>query len=274
MDLSLLKKRKRLGILCAFCCIVLFVSLLDGLLARFRQNPHEFHVLPGSEIPVMGPLPHDIKNLELLKVSIHPDNGVGFAFVGTQSGYWLGGTFWRALVEVPKRVPEGKYIITVSAPFPYDKKPLGVFTIWVHENPRAIQKTSLSLFRRYLGLNPWFIFSATFGIVFLLGGWLFLVSSRMEKILKEEGIGEIYRVLVDKEQNRTYVLFSIGKNSGISEKDSLEVIDTNGKVVASVEVKELFENDGVGLLLEANSKIKPGLFIRKGKGFTNLERLT
>lgn len=263
MDLSLFRKRKALGIVCTFFCIVLSLALLDGLFARFRQPPHEFHVLPGSEIPVMGPLPQDIGSLELLKITTIPESGIGFSFTGTQSGYWLGGTYWRATVEIPKNISAGKYIITVEAPSPYDKKPLARFTIFIHDSPEAIRSASLSLFKRYLGVNPWVVFLGTLAIVFYLGIRLFILSSRIERLLKQEGMGEIYRVFINGESRETYALFSIGKNEKIIDKDLLEVIDLKGNIVGTVKVKELFERDGIGLFLECKINPVPGLLVRK-----------
>lgn len=263
MDLTLFKRRRRLGILCAICCVVVFIALIDALLARFRQNPHEFHVLPESKIDVMGPLPQDIKDLSHLKVTISPDDGIGFSFMGTQSGYWLGGTFWRAAIEVPKKIPEGKYVVTVTGPPPYDKKPLARFTISVHGDPEGIRKASLSLFKRYLSINPWFVFSSSFVCALCLGAGLFLLSSRIEKLLRNEGIGEVYRILFDQEKSQTYLLFGIGRNVGLTEKDLLEIIDLDGKIIGTAEIKELYERDGVGLLLECKIKPSPGLLVRK-----------
>ncbi len=263
MDTSLFVRRRRLGILCAVVCFILLIALIDGLLARFRQHPHEFHVLPGTEIPVMGPLPAELQKLEELKVKIEPENGIRFSITGTQTGYWLGGTFWRATILIPEQIPESQYVITVTAPLQQIKKPLARFTVFVHKDKKGVQSASLSFFTKYLGINPWLIFSLSLGIATSIGLLLFLLSSRIEKLLLQEGIGEIYRVFTDQERNQTYVLFGLGRENGIAEDDTLEVLDQNGKSVGKAKIKELFDRNGIAVISDCETNPKPGFLIRK-----------
>jgi len=81
MDTVLFKRRKALGIMCSLCCFVLLIALLDGLFARFRQNPNEFHVLPGTQIPVIGALPPEIQDLRKLQVTMIPEQGLRFTLL-------------------------------------------------------------------------------------------------------------------------------------------------------------------------------------------------
>jgi len=262
MEADLFKRRKIMGIMCSLCCFVLLIALVDGLLARFRQNPSEFHILTGTQISVIGPLPSDIQDLRKLQVTMTPEYGIRFALLGTQTGYWLGGTLWRATVDVLPEAPKGKYIIKVTAP-PYSKKPLREFTIFVYDDPKAIQRVSLSMFRRYLGVNPWVVFCGALGIAVCLGSTLFLLSSRIERLLKEKGFGEIYRVIFDHEAGKTFVFFGLGESNGISEGDMLEVFNTNGEKLGRIEVKEVSENDGIGLWEDKNILLKSGFLVKK-----------
>lgn len=264
MDTSLFVRRKRLGFLCAVVCFILLITLVDGLFARFRQHPHEFHVLSGTEIPVMGPLPKEVNKLEELRVIIEPEHGIRFSLVGTQTGYWLGGTFWRAIIEIPKQIREGKYVITVAAPVPQIKKPLAQFTVFIHKDKKDVQSASLSFFTKYLGVNPWLIFSSSLLVDIGIGGLLFLLSSRIESLLLQEGIGEIYRVFTDQEHRQTYLLFGLGRENGIGEDDTLEVLDTGGKNVGTAKVREVFDRTGIAMMLQGEVNPKPGFLVRKG----------
>jgi hypothetical protein len=262
MDTVLFKRRKALGIMCSVFCFILLIALLDGLFARFRQNPNEFHVLPGTQIPVIGPLPPEIQDLRKLQVTMIPEQGLRFTLLGTQTGYWLGGTLWRATVDVLPEAHKGKYIIKVTAP-PYSKKPLREFTIFVYDDPKAIQRASLSIFRRYLDVNPWIVFCGALAIAVSLGGALFLLSSRIERLLREEGFGEIYRVIFDHEEGKTFAFFGLGARNGISEGDVLEVFNTTGEKVGQIEVKKVSENDGIGLWDGENTLPKQGFLVKK-----------
>ncbi|MEJ5301767.1 MAG: hypothetical protein WHS38_12345 [Thermodesulforhabdaceae bacterium] len=268
MDVSLFNRRKKLGIMCAICCLVFLIALVDGLLARFRQNPHEFHVLPGAQISVIGPLPPDIQDLEKLKLTIIPEKAIRVTLLGTKTGYWLGGTLWQGVIEILPEASQGKYIVKVTAPAPHDKKPLREFTIFVHSGQKDLQKVSLSMFRRYMGINPWIVSCGALGTALFLGGTLFLLSSRIDRLLRLEGFGEIYRVIFDHEGRKTYVFFGLGKKDGISEEDILEVFNTDGKKVGRIEAKDVYEGDSIGLWKEGDILPKPGFLVKRQGSFS------
>ena len=54
------RRRNFLGKVGACCCLLVFLALLDGLVARFREPPNMLKILPGESLEINGPLQDEV----------------------------------------------------------------------------------------------------------------------------------------------------------------------------------------------------------------------
>ena len=104
MDLyQISQKRSLLGKVGAALCGLLFLALLDGLIAQFRQPQNVFKVLPGESVEINGPLPWDVKGVEELAYSGDSEH-LRLTFVTLHKGYFLGGDRWLGQLSVGRGI--------------------------------------------------------------------------------------------------------------------------------------------------------------------------
>jgi len=249
--------RKWTGRLGAFFCLLLLLSLLDALIARFREPLNHFSGLPGSRTAVSGPLAEKITDLrELTYQTNAPD--IHLVFESLQTGYWFGGNLWTGTVLIGPRVDQGRYHLFVHPKNNPRNTPASLLEIQVFKDLTASYRQSKSFIKRTLLINPWFIALSSIPVILLTFGIVFYLSHKAEALLAEQGKAEIYRIT--KEENGRRIFFGLGRNQGIEPGHSLTVIDPDGREIGSVIVQEVFEGHSTASL-NPELNVSPGFII-------------
>jgi hypothetical protein len=258
MTLDTINHRRRLaGRAAALCCLLFFLSAVDGLLSRFGQSANELRLLPGESIQVNGSASETVRNPEDLKYASESDL-IRLSFEKIHTGFWLGGLMWRGELTTSTDIRAGDYIVTVSAKSESPAKPLTIFQVRVFGDPAGLQQSSASVIQRYTGISPWWSAVLYVPLVIVFSGIVYLCSQRREQLLKQEGKAEIYRI--SRKDDEYEVSFALGKKHAVRVGSVLTLLDKTGVPIGSVTVKDAYEEDATAVVT-SDSPPAPGFIV-------------
>ena len=235
------------------------LAILDGVIAKFREPVNLFHLLPGEEVKIDGPIPENIKQThDLTYDSDSPDLTV--AFEAIHSGYFFGGNMWRGRLLVGKNLSPGKYTITVRPKELPPNKPGFQFRVVVHQNILSQRAAYRSIIRRLTGRSPYLVAAAFLPLIGITMGLIFLLSRRIEVLQAESGLAEIYQVA--RGEGNYLIAFGLGNKHGLNPGDQVTLLDPNGNYVGSAVVERTSDTDSVALATIAQ-EIKPGYLVSR-----------
>jgi hypothetical protein len=251
--------RNRAGKIGTVLCLLLFLAILDALMARFREPLNHFSGLPGEVIAVTAPLADQTENLQELTYQ-KSSEGITLHFEALQKGYWLGGAMWNGTLRIDPTVSPGAYTVTVQSLKETQKKAGSRFYIQVYKNQADLQKNSPSFFLSLLGISPWR--TALFLIPWVIGsfGIVFYLSNQRERLLSQEGKAEVYRVrTIEKEQE---IFFALGREQGIKPGTLLALHDFQDTEIGPVIVFEVSETYSTARV-DRDWNVLPGFMVSR-----------
>lgn len=242
-QISVLRKfARRIG---AIFFILIFVAVIDGCIAKFREPINVFNILPGQSAKVDGPLDLKIQDIKELTYTSTSDN-VRLSFDAIQAGFWLGGNMWIGTVTTDKLIPPGEYDVTVYTRGETDIKKKFVFRIKVFKDYASYRQSFKSVIRRYLDFSPWWILLFCLPLSALTVGIVFFLSKRFEELLAREGKAEIYRII--RGDNGCEISFGLGTNHGIQPGARLSLLNESGHPAGSAVVQKVTETDSSAIV--------------------------
>jgi hypothetical protein len=242
-------------------CILLFLAILDPLVARFREPLNHFSCLPGSHIPVTGPLAEKMEDPRELTYQANSKE-IQLVFEAIQTGYWFGGYMWNGTLIVGSQIQPGGFRLTVQSKKGPQKNPLSLFEIEVFKDQASLLHQSKSFIERSLEINPWKVVLFLIPSILLTFGIVFYLSHRAEVLLAEQGKAEVYRIT--KGENGDQIFFGLGRNQGIQPGHRLTLIDNQGREVGSVIAQEVFEGHSTARL-DTGLNVSPGFIISQSQ---------
>jgi hypothetical protein len=249
--------RKWIGRIGTLLCLLLFLAILDALVARFREPLNHFSCLPDSRIAVTGPLVGKIADPRELTYQTNSKE-IRLVFEAVQTGYWFGGYMWNGTLLVGPRIEPGGYQLTVYSKKGDQKSSPALFEIEVSKDLAAYHHQSKSFIERSLEINPWTVALGLIPFILLTFGTVFYLSHRAEILLAEQGKAEVYRVT--KEESGYRIFFGLGRNQGIQPGYRLNVMDNQGREVGSIIAQEVFEGHSTAQL-DSGLNVSPGFII-------------
>ncbi len=258
MDLRQVSQgRQLLGKIGAALCILLFLAVLDGLVALFRQPPNLLKVLPGESVEINGDVPGEISQVQELQ---HRANtgGLTLAILELHKGYFLGGAMWRGQLKVSPNLAPGEYRVIVFATNQPRKQPAPFFRVLVYADAQARLRSSSSLIQRYTGYSPWMAAASFAPFILLVFGLVFYLSQQRENLLLAQGRGEIYRLMRD--EAGWSIRFGLGAAQGLSPGTRLTILDEEGRTVGVAEVRETGETDSWAVV-SGDPEVKIGYLV-------------
>jgi hypothetical protein len=245
MTLDLINRRRALaGRTAALCCMFFFVAAVDGIVSRFAQSADDLRLLPGQSIQVNGPVGEGVRDTQDLEV-VSDSEMLGLAFDRIHPGYWTGGLLWQGVLTAGPQVSPGTYSVAVKAGNQPARKALAVFRVRIFGDAAALQQSADSIIQRYTGLPPWWVLVILFPLILISAGAVYLCSQQRERLLKQEGKAEIYRI--NRKDDEYEVTFALGTGNGIHVGSVLTLLDKNGVPVGRVTVKEAYEGDATAV---------------------------
>lgn len=253
--------RSLLGKVGALCCLLLFLALLDGLVARFREPLNVLKVLPGMSLEINGPLQeevHNVRDLTYASGSRH----LRLSFDAAHKGYFLGGDMWRGRLSVDPQTPPGDYTLEVGIQGKTPAKPLPPYRVLVFADPGSRQRSEKSLLRRHWDLSPWATAASFLPVILLSFVGVFHLSQKRERLLAGLGRAEIYRVA---SRDGAWVIgFGLGTAQGLQPGSRLRILNDRDQEVGTGEVKESTATDSLALV-RSDREIKPGYIVLRSR---------
>jgi hypothetical protein len=234
--------------------ILIFVAVIDGCVAKFREPINVFNILPGQSVKVDGPLDLKIQDTRELTYTGTSDN-VRLSFDAIQAGFWLGGNMWIGTVTTDKLIPPGEYDVTVYTRGETDIKKKVVFRIKVFKDYASYRQSFKSVIRRYLDFSPWQLLLFCLPLSALTVGIVFYLSKRFEELLAREGKAEIYRIV--KGETACEISFGLGTKHGVQPGTRLSLLNESGHPAGSAVVQKVSETDS-SAFVELDSALRTG----------------
>ncbi len=239
------RRRKTAGKIAAVFFVLLFASILDGCIAKFREPINVFNILPGDLVKVDGPLEKEVKNTGELAYTSTSDS-VRLSFDATQKGYWLGGRMWIGTITTSPQISPGEYEIKAYIKALTVQKPSAIFRVKVHKDYASLRTSFKSLIRRYLDISPWWVALALFPFMGGSVGIVYYFAQKEEYFLAQQGKAEVY--LVRQREQGCEVVFGLGTRSGVQPGMRLGLYDEKGKFMGTIQVQEATESDAFALV--------------------------
>lgn len=251
-QVSVLRKfARRAG---AIFFILIFVAVIDGCVAKFREPINVFNILPGQSVKVDGPLDLKIQDTKELSYVSTSDN-VRLSFDAIQAGFWLGGNMWLGTVTTDTLIQPGQYDITVYTRGETDIKKKFVFRIKVFKDYESYRQSFKSVIRRYLDFSPWWILLFCLPLTALTVGIVFYLSKRFEELLAREGKAEIYRII--RGDKGCEISFGLGTKHGVQPGARFSLLNESGHPAGSAVVQKVSQTDS-SAILGLDCKVKQG----------------
>jgi hypothetical protein len=254
--------------------VVMLLSMLDTCILAWSTPRNKIRAVAGETKNVTGKLADPV-DPNLLKVHFKTEEAqpaqnpadeilayqprrpeFQIRFVQAQ------GRMWRGILKVEPTAAPGNYPIRV---FQRDRDPgedSPELTVQIFSDEGSYRKSFISLSKRFLGLEPWWI------TLFLLpvgGLCIYLVmrqTAEAETRLQSIGVGPIYRLAKGKDQ--WDIMFGLGSKHGVRPGDRLQILNANRQIKGSLEVLEVGPESSTAVL-DLNADIAPDDLIARNR---------
>ncbi len=244
----------------ALVALLAMLSVLDGLIARFREPADLIRALPGDTVEVNGPLRQAVPSLRDMTYTSTSEH-LSLTFDALQRGYFLGGDMWRGRLTVSPQTPPGEYRLSVMVwERPAAAPPL-TFRILVYADMSSRQTQSKSLWLRYAGISPWLAAAFCLAGILLAFGSVFLLSQKIETLLAQQGRAEVYRVV--KKDGDCLIAFGLGRAHGVQVGATVTLLDPEGQPAGQATVVEVTDTDAAAAV-STTEDIQPGYLVVLG----------
>ena len=240
-------------------CLLAFLSLLDGLIAQWREPESVIKLLPGLTGEINGPLLEEVPGVQELTYFSDSED-LKLKFDSVHKGYFLGGDMWRGQIMLGPHLRPGEYHLTVVPRRSTAKDATPAFRIVVFPDALSLQRSSKSLIRRHTGLSPWGAAAACLPGILLTFGTVLRLSQRLDRLLAQKGLAEIYRVI--RKDGVFEIHFGLGTEHGVHPGLQLRVHNPQGKAVGLARVQEAAPTDAIALVT-SDQEIRPGFMLSK-----------
>ncbi|MFQ3573657.1 MAG: hypothetical protein SNJ53_03385 [Thermodesulfovibrionales bacterium] len=239
--LGLIRFRRFIGRVAFFFLFTILLSILDGCIVKVRQPLNLFYIIVGETIAVDGSLEKKVdSHHSLMYTSSSPL--LNLRIEAVQKGYWFGGNMWIGKLTASQGITPGEYEIHV-----FDKNtgerlhPLPIRII-VHKSKEDLNRSSLSVIQRNLNISPWIAALILLPMCLFFVGLSYLLSNKIERIMKRHHMAEIYMKVPDKEGS-LFIRFELGRQDGLSEGDKVQIFDGNLELLGDAVVVETDKKD-------------------------------
>ena len=214
---KLIRRRSTVGKITAFLCVLLCLSLVDAVIAGFRQSPNLFDLLPGTSVEINGLLMGKVESPREITWAGN-SNHILLTIDSIQKGHWFGDNMWQGRLTIDPNIMAGEYSLTVGIEGLKIQKP-GKFLIKVHKDYASLRTSFKSFIKRYFDVSPWILSASFCPLVFPAFVYIFFLSVNIENQMARQGKAVVYRV--KKDDDGWEVFFGLGAAHGIRTNTSL-----------------------------------------------------
>ena len=262
-----MRYRAFLGKICIAAFILALVSVFDVLISTHRKPANHLNVVAGHSIALTGNVYGKVTTIHDIGVTTSTP-GLGFGFdEKIFKEFWLGLPMWRGELSAASTLAPGTYAMKIMfhdlseiKPESYEKvADLTTYTIRVYGSNKALQKSELSLIKRYVGLPAWPLALCFFLVAVTAGAFVFLLSGKIDSQMAQNGLAEIYRV--QKLSHGLEVSFGLGKIHGLTPGEKMLLFDETGDLVTEMTVDHIGQENSSAVV--SIDHIMPGCMVSR-----------
>ena len=250
------RHRRALGKITAVFCILLSLSIIDAVIAGFRQSANVFDLLPGTTVEINGIMLGKVESAREITWTGN-SNHILLTIDSIQKGHWFGDNMWQGRLTIDPDIKAGEYTLSVGLESVEVQKP-GKFLIRVYKDYAGYRQSFKSLIKRYFDVSPWIMAAAFSTFVVSAFGYIFFLSGKIEQLMAKQGKAVVYRV--KKGDDGCEIAFSLGAAHGIRTNTSLALLNEKGKPAGTVVVHNVSETDSVAKV-GSGCTVKPGYMV-------------
>jgi hypothetical protein len=237
--------------ICGFIGFLFMMSLLDGFVSGYLEPKGICRVFSGHAEVMSGTLPLRITDVSALAfMSQSPLITVEFIEVE--------GNMWRGMVQAADRLEQGEYPLKVYLKEQTPEEKGSAYRVLVFQDESAYRSSFYSVFRKYLGISPWWATAATLPMLLLSFAFSFRLSVREEALLNAAGLASIFKVT--RKDNTCNISFGLGREDGISTGDLILILDRNRQVIGDGRVKSTADKHATAAV-DPCLKVEPNFLV-------------
>jgi len=243
----------------AVFCVIALLAVVDGLLVHFREPANVVKVLAGASVEINGELTDEAHRVQDLTFTSDADR-LKVTFEAIHKGYFLGGDMWRGRLMVGPDIAPGEYSLAVLPKRTISPRKAPAFRILVFADAASLQRSSVSLIRRWLGISAFSVATGCLPGILLAFGVVYYLSGKRETLLAATGQAEVYRVT--RGDDGWEIRFGLGTAHGVSPGARVAIYDEAGQPVGSGTV-EISNQTGAVALVMTDQEIKVGYLVSR-----------
>lgn len=186
--------QKRTGVLAMVLLVGALLALADALVGGLGGSQGLIELIPGSRYQISGPMPPRTEAIKDFVIDGLPGDGSIRLLPETVfSGYWLGGSMWRGVIDVADTARENTVVIAVKDPFGEKQNPALVFKVQIWPDEATRNAHAASFLTRKTGQSPYLfaVGMAISGLIAVAGNFLF--GRLWARHLAKHHCGEIFK---------------------------------------------------------------------------------
>lgn len=262
MDFRTLSARRKAAGLCGTLIICLSLALaVDGMIAGGRKDPYQYELVPGQSLALTDPLPRGAEGLAALDLRSSSPR-IAVRMVETFSGFWLGGTLWRAEATLPQDLAPGAY--TLSMHYQQngtEAEPRQQYRLRVHKDQAGVQAASLSLVQRSTGLSPYLLAALLLPCALFPMAASFILSRKIGQALTSGGMAEVFRAMAG--EDGQHIFFTQAGSEPLAAGEPVQVLDERAQAVLGLALVTRTTAGAVEAVMQEGVKVRPGVIARR-----------
>ncbi len=251
---ELIRKRSVAGKITALFCILFSLSIIDAVIAGFRQPVRVFDLLPGYVSGISGLIAEKVESPKEISYTVSSDF-IRLSVDSIQKGHWFGDNMWQGRVMVSPDAAAGEYVLEAGVEGIKKLNPPVKFLIKVHKDYSSYRQSFKSLIKRHLDISPWLFAASFFSLVIPAFVYIFFLSGKIEQVMAKEGKAVAYRVKNLAEGCE--LSFGLGSMHGIRENTNVFLFNEDGAAAGKAVVSYVSDTDSRAVA-EHGCTVRPG----------------
>lgn len=248
------QNRSTVGKISALICILLCLSIIDAVIAGFRQPARIYDLLPGSSLEINGFIAEKVDSVKDISYTVSSDH-ISLSIDSIQKGHWFGDNMWQGQVMAGTDAPAGEFALEVGVTGVKKINPPLKFLIKVHKDYSSYRRSFKSFVKQYLDISPWILAASFFSFVLPAFVYIFFLSGKIERLMGEDGKAVVYRV--KKNAEGCELSFGLGSTHGVRINTVVYLFNEQGESSGKAVVNYVSDTDSRATA-ESSCTVMPG----------------
>ncbi len=236
--------------------IIFVLSVIDTFVSAHLQQKGSVRVLVGTQQAVSGELAVPVRSAD--EVHYRAESPVLLLQIVEARG-----RIWRGTLRVPLSASPGTYDLQVFSLSNTQPEKVPRLKVMIFDSQQALRASYLSITRKMLGIDPWWISIAVLPVLVALLFASYRLSTRQEDLLRRKGFTPIIKMARRKDHWKITATFA--GQPLINTGDMIELVDPKLKKTAEMVVEKV-ENDRIEGRVSLDAEVRPDGYVHLSEG--------